>query len=114
MELVNTLRLRAAMFGHLPVIKRMVKICFGVAAAAFMLQFYYVRELVFMEAVVLFGFVMVALIVGVLALVYIGVLWLRKIGSALQVVGALVSARHRAPFAAPTTTVPFEAKEEVS
>ncbi len=75
-ELVKTSRPLAAIFGHSLCTKRTAKICFGLIAAVFLLQFYYVRELVFMEAVVALGFVVVALIGGLYALGYIAVLWL--------------------------------------
>ena len=80
MELVKTLRARAEVFGHSHCVKRIAKICFGLIAAVFLLQFYCVRELVFMEAVVALGFVVVALIGALYALGYIGALWLRKLG----------------------------------
>ena len=114
MELVEALRSRAAIFGHSPCIKRTAKIGFGLIAAVFLLQSYYVRELVFMEAVVALGFVVVALIGAVCALGYIAALWLRKLGSGLKALGALVSIRLRQPFAKTTTIGLSEAKEEVS
>ena len=88
--------------------------CFGLIVAVFLLQLYYVRELVFMEAVLALGFVVVALIGALCALCYIAALWLRKLGSGLKVLGALVSVRHRQPFAKTTVTGFSEAKEEVS
>ncbi len=51
MELVKTSRPLAAILGHSLCTKRTAKIGFGLIAAVFLLQFYYVRELVFMEAV---------------------------------------------------------------
>ena len=114
MELVKTYRPLATIFGHSPCTKRTAKICFGLIAAVFLLQFYYVRELVFMEAVVTLGFVVVALIGAVIALGYIAALWLRKLGSGLRALGVLVCVRHRQPFAKTMTTGLFEAKEEVS
>jgi hypothetical protein len=113
-ELVKTSRSLAGIFGHSLCIKRTAKIGFGVIAAVFLLQFYYVRELVFMEAVVALGFVVVALIGALYALGYIAVLWLRRLGSGLKARGALVSVRHRQPFAKTTTIALSEAKEEVS
>jgi hypothetical protein len=92
----------------------MAKMCFGLIAAVFLLQFYYVRELLFMEAVLALGFVVVALIVALYALGYIAALWLRKLGSELKALGAHVSVRHRQPFAETTVTGLSEAKEEVS
>jgi len=80
-EVVKTSRPLAAIFGDQLCKKRTSKICFGLIAAVFLLQFYYVRELVFMEAVVAFGFVVVALIGALIALGYIAALWLRKLGS---------------------------------
>ena len=68
MELVKTSRPLAAIFGHSLCTKRTAKICFGLIAAVFLLQFYYVRELVFMEAVVALGFLVVALISALYAL----------------------------------------------
>ena len=114
MELVNRLGMRAAIFRHLPFIKRTGQICLALAAAVFSLQFYCIRELVFMEAVVVLGFVILALIVAGLALVCLSVLWLGKIGSALKVARGFVIARHREPFTALTTTALFEVKEEIS
>jgi phosphotransferase system glucose/maltose/N-acetylglucosamine-specific IIC component len=113
-ELVKTLRLGAAILGHSPCIKRTAKICFGLIAAVFLLQFYYVRELLFAEVVVALGFVVVALIGAVYALGCIAALWLGKLGSGLKALSALVSATHRQPFAKTTTTGLCEAKEEVS
>ena len=114
MELVKTSLPLSAIFGHSLGTKRTAKICVGLIAAVFLLQFYYVRELVFMEAVVALGFVVVALIVALYALGYIAVVWLRKLGSGLKALGALVSVRHRQPFAKTTVTGLSEAKEEVS
>jgi apolipoprotein N-acyltransferase len=113
-ELVKTYRPLAAIFGHSLCTKRTAKIGFGLIAAVFLLQFYYVRELVFMEAVVALGFLVVALIGALYALGYIAALWLRKLGSGLKALGVLVSVRHRQPFAKTMTTGLFEAKEEVS
>jgi len=113
-ELVKPYRPLAAIFGHSLYTKRTAKICFGLIAAAFLLQFYYVRELVFMEAVVAFGFVVVALIGALYALGYIAALWLWKHGSGLKAIGALVSARYRQPFVKTTVTSLSDAKEEVS
>ncbi len=104
----------AVILGHSLCTKRTAKICFGLIAAVFLLRFYYVRELVFMEAVVAFGFVVLALIGALCALGYIMALWLRKLGSGLKALGALVSVRHRQPFAKTTTIGLSEAKEEVS
>ena len=114
MKLVKTSRPLAAIFGHSLCTKRTAKICFGLIAAVFLLQFYYVRELVFMEAVLALGFVVVALIGALYALGYVAALWLRKLGSGLKALGALASARHRQPFAKTTTIGLSEAKEEVS
>ena len=92
----------------------MTKIGFGLIAAVFLLQFYYVRELFFAEVLVALGFVVVALIGALYALGYIAALWLRKVGSGLKALGALVSVRHRQPFAKTTVTGLSDAKEEVS
>jgi hypothetical protein len=97
-ELVKTSRPLAAIFGHSLCTKRTAKICFGLIAAVFLLQFYYVRELVFMEAVVALGFLVMALIGALYALGYIAALWLR----------------HRQPFAKTTVTGLTDPKEEVS
>jgi phosphotransferase system glucose/maltose/N-acetylglucosamine-specific IIC component len=112
--LVKTVRARAAVFGHSLCTKRTAKICFGLIAAVLLLQFYCIRELVFMEAVVVLGFVVVTLISGVYALGYIAALWLPKLGSGLKAIGALVSVRHRQPFAKTTVTGLPDVKEEVS
>jgi hypothetical protein len=112
-ELVKTSRPLAAIFGQSLCTKRTAKICFGLIAAVFLLQFYYVRELVFMEAVVALGFVVVALIGGLYALGYIAALWLRKLGSRLKALGAHVSVRHRQPFVKTMTIGLSEAEEEV-
>jgi hypothetical protein len=106
-ELVKTSRPLAAIFGPSLCTKRTAKICFGLIAAVFLLQVYYVRELVFMEAVVA---LVVALIGALYALGYIAALWLRK----LKALGALVSVRQRQPFAKTTVTGLTDPKEEVS
>ena len=93
---------------------RTAKICFGLTAAVFLVQFYYVRELLFAEVVVALGFVVVALIGALYALCYIAALWLRELGSGLKALGARVSVRHQQPFAKTTTIRLSEAKEEVS
>jgi hypothetical protein len=67
-ELVKTSQSLAAIFGHSLCTKRTAKIGFGLIAAVFLLQFYYVRELVFMEAVVSLAFAVLALIVALYAL----------------------------------------------
>ena len=114
MELVKTYRSLAAILSHSLCTKRTAKIGFGLIAAVFLLQFYYVRELVFMEAVLALGFAAVALIGALYALGYIAAVWLWKLGSGLKALGALVSVRHRQPFAKTTVTGLSEAKEEVS
>jgi hypothetical protein len=113
-ELVKTSRPLAAIFGQSLCTKRTAKICVGVIAGVFLLQFYYVQELLFMEAVLALGFAVVALIGAICALGYIVALWLRKLGSELKALGAHVSVRHRQPFAKTTVTGLSEAKEEVS
>jgi len=101
-ELVKTSRPLAAIFGHSLCTKRTAKICFGgLIAAVFLLQFYYVRELVFMEAVVALGFLVAALIGAPSALGCIAVLWLRKLGSGLKALGALISVRTPAACSSP-------------
>ncbi len=114
MELVKSSRPLAVILGHSLCTKRTAKIGFGLIAAVFLLQFYYVRELVFAEVVLALGFVVLAVIGALCALGYIAVLWLRKLGSGLKALGALASARHRQPFAETTTIGLSEAKEEVS
>ncbi len=111
---MKTLRAWAAVFGHSLCTKRTAKICFGLIAAVFLLQFYYVRELVFMEAVVALGFLVVALIGALYALGYIEALWLQKLGTGVKALGALVSVTHRQPFAKTTVTGLTDPKEEVS
>ena len=113
MELVKALRLRAAIFDRSPYIKRTAKIGFGLTAAVF-LQFYCVREPLFIEAVVALGFVVVALIGTLCALGYIAALWLRKLGFGLRALGALARVRHRQPFAKTTVTCLSQVEEEVS
>jgi apolipoprotein N-acyltransferase len=113
-ELVKTLRLSGAIFSHPPGIRRAAKICSGLIAAVFLLQFYWVRELLFMEIVVALGFMVVALIIVVYALGCIAALWLGKLASRLKALGALVSVRHRQPFARTTAVGLSVAKEEVS
>ena len=83
MALVKTSRPLAAIPGHSFCTKRTAKIGFGLTAAVFLLQFYYVRELVFMEAVLALGFAVVALIGALYALGYIAALWLRRLGLGL-------------------------------
>ena len=95
MELEKTYRPLAAIFGRPLCTKRTAKIGFGLIAAVFLLQFYYVRELVFMETVVALEFVVVALIGALYAVGYLVDLWLRKLGSGLKALGAHVSVRHR-------------------
>ena len=114
MELVKTSGTLAAVLGQSIRTKRTVKVCVGVIAGVFLLQFYYVRELLFMEAVLALGFAVVALIGALYGLGYITALWLRKLGSGLKALGAHVSVRHRQPFAKTTVTGLSEAKEEVS
>ena len=111
---MKTSRSLARIFGHSLCTKRTAKIGCGLIAAVFLLQSYYVRELLFMEVVVALGFVVVALIGAVYALGCIAVLWLGKLGSGLKALGALVTVRHRQPFAKTTTIGLSEAKEEVS
>jgi len=113
-KLVKTSRPLAATFGHSLCTKRTAKISFGLIAAVFLLQFYYVRELLFAEVLVALGFVVVALIGALYVLGYIAALWLRKLRSGLKALGAHVSVRHRQPFAETTVTGLSEAKEEVS
>ena len=107
---MKTIRLGAAIFGHSLCIKRTAKICSGLIAAVFLLQFYCVRELLFAEVVVALGFVVVALIVAVYALGCIAALWLRKLTSRLKDLGALVSAIHRKPYEKTAVTGLSEAK----
>jgi hypothetical protein len=113
MELVKTPRPLAAILGHPLCKKRTAKICFGLIAAVFLLQFYYVREPVFVEAVVVLGFVVAALIGALYALGYIAALWLRRLGSELKALGALVNVGRRQPFTKTTVRGLSEAKQEV-
>jgi hypothetical protein len=92
----------------------MVKIGFGLIAAVFLLQFYYVRELLFAEVLVALGFMVVALIGALCAVGYIAALWLRKLDSRLGALEAYVRVRQRQPFPNTTTIGLSEAKEEVS
>ena len=82
-ELVKTSRSLATIFGYSLCSKRTAKIACGLVAAVSLLQFYCVRELLLMEAVVALGFVAVALVGTVCALGCIAVLWLGKLGSRL-------------------------------
>jgi hypothetical protein len=113
-ELVKTSRPLATIFGHSLCTKTTAKIGCGLIAAVFLLQFYYVRELLFLEAILALGFIVVALIGAVYAIGCIAVLWLGKLGSVLKALGALVSVRDRQSFAKTTTTGLSETKEEVS
>ena len=79
-DLVKTSRPLATIFMHSLCNKRTAKIGCGLVAAVFLLQFYWVRELLLMEAVVTLGFVVVALIGAVYAVGCIAVLWLGKLG----------------------------------
>jgi Flp pilus assembly protein protease CpaA len=112
-ELVKTLRLGIAIFGHSRRIKITAKICAGLIAAVFLRQFYCVRELLFAEAVVALGFVVVALMIAVYALGWMAAAGLRKLGFRLKALGALVSARHQQPFAKARFTGLSETKEEI-
>ena len=78
-ELVKTLRAQTAILGRSPLFRRTAKIGFGLLAAVFLLQFYWVRELLFMEVVAALGFVVVALIGAVYALGCMAVLWLSRL-----------------------------------
>jgi hypothetical protein len=113
-KLVKTSRALAAIFGHSRCLRRTAKIGLGLIAAAFLLQFYCVRELLIAEVAVTAGFVVVALIGALYALGCIAVSWLRKVGSGLKAFAGLVSARHREPFAKTTITALSDANEEVS
>jgi phosphotransferase system glucose/maltose/N-acetylglucosamine-specific IIC component len=113
-ELVETLRLGTAIFGHSRRVNLAAKICAGLIAAVLLLQFYCVRELLFAEMVVALGFVVLALMIAVYAIGWMVVAGLRKLGSRLKALGGLVSARHQQqPFATTTPTRLSEAKEEV-
>jgi hypothetical protein len=65
-ELAKTLQPWAAILGHLACIMRMTKMSFGLIAAVFLLQSYYVRELLFAEVLVALGVVVMALIGAVI------------------------------------------------
>jgi hypothetical protein len=107
-ELVKTLAVEPAIFRGSELIKGMAKICSGPIAAVFLLQSYYVRELLIMEVIVVLGFVSVALIVFVYALICIAALGL------VTGLGQLVLpfARHLGCVKSTTTRFP-EAEEEV-
>ncbi len=111
---MKTLRLGTAIFGLSRRHKGTAKICAGLIAAVVLLQSYYARELVFMEAVLALGFVVVALMGALIAVGYLAVLWLWELGSELNALGALFSVRHRQPFAKTTTIGLSDAKQEVS
>jgi len=113
-ELVKTLQLRAAMFGHSHCTKRAAKICSGLIAAVLLLQFYWVRELLFMEVVLALGFILVALIGALYGLGYVAVVGLRKVGCGLKAFGVLVSVRQRQRFAKTTVRGFADAKQEIS
>jgi hypothetical protein len=112
-ELVKTSGTLAAVLGQSVRTRRTAKICVGVIAGTFLLQFYYVRELLFMEAVLALGFAVVALIGALYGLGYITALWLRKLGSELKAVVGRVSVRHRESVARTTTLALSKVKEEV-
>ena len=114
MKLVKTSRLLDVIFGHSLCTKRTAKICFALIAAVFLLQFYYVRELLFAEVVVALGFVVVALVGALYVLGCAGALWLQNVGSRLKTLAALVSKRHQQPLAKGRITGFSEAKEEAS
>ena len=111
---MKTSRPPATIFGHPFCTKRTLKIGCGLIAAVFLLQFYYVRELLFLEAILALGFIVVAVIGAVYAIGSIAVLWLGKLGSGLKALGALVSVRQPQHFAKTTTIGLSETKEEVS
>ena len=113
MELVKTSGTLAAVLGQSIRTKRTVKVCVGVIAGVFLLQFYYVQELLFMEAVLALGFAVVALIGALYGLGYITALWLRKLGSKLKAVLGRVSVSHRESVAETTTIRLSKVKEEV-
>lgn len=114
MKLVKLLRQRPGVFGRSPHVTRRTKISLGLITAVFLLQFYYIRELLSAEVVLLaLGFVAVALIGAIYALGCIAALCLQKLGSGLKALGAFVSAKHQQPFTKATNRSLFEAKEEV-
>lgn len=110
---MKTLRLGTAIFSHSRRNKRTAKICAGLIAAVVLLQSYCVRELLVAEAVVALGFVVVALMIAVYALGWMLAERLRKLGSRLKALGALVAARHQQPFTTTTPTGLSEVKEEI-
>jgi hypothetical protein len=112
-ELVKTSGALAVVLGQSVRTKRTAKICVGVIAGVFLLQFYYVQELLFMEAVLALGFAVVALIGALYGLGYITALWLRKLGCELKAVVGRVSGRHRESVAETTTLALSKVKEEV-
>ena len=113
MGIVKTLRplpARAVVSGHSLCSKRAAKICFGLLAAAFLLRFYYVRELLFAELALVVGFVIVALAAAVYTFACIAV---RKVGCEVKAVAAKVIETHRQPFARTAATSLYDAREEV-
>jgi hypothetical protein len=85
------------------------KICFGLLAAAFLLQSYYIRELVFAEAFIAMVFITVGLLA---ALCVVGRIAVRGAHEKSRSVAARVSARYRQPSARKMIDL-TEAKEEV-
>ena len=110
---MKALRLGTAIFGHSRRNTRTAKICAGLIAAVVLLQSYCVRELLFAEAVVALGFVVVALMIALCALGWMLAAGLRKLSSRLKALGALVASRHQQPFTTATPTELSEVKEEI-
>ena len=91
-------------------LKRTVKICFGLIGAAFLLQFYYVRELLFAEALVALVFFVMA-VIG--ALWVVGCIAASSVQAGIKSVGARLRAQYTQPFANKTIVRLSEAQEEV-
>lgn len=93
---------------------RTAKRCFSFVAAVVFLRFYWIRELLFGEAVVALGFVVLALLDAVFAFAWMGVLRLWRLGSAGKNPVAQVSATRQPLFAKATVTSLPDPEEEIS
>lgn len=113
-KFVKTSRSLTAIFGHPLWNKKTARICVCLIATVFLFQFYYVREMAIMEAVVTLGFLIVALIGAVYALCGIAVKCLADLGSKIDALGALVRVRHWQPSAKKAVTHFDDPKEEDS
>ena len=77
-ELVRTRQVGVAIWGPSRLFKRTARICAGLIAAVFLLQFYWIRELLVVEGIVVLGFVAVAFTICVYALVSTAASWLLR------------------------------------